>query len=160
MVNTWLIRYQKLINMQDRRGLVLYFFVACGMGTWLWKKVNWTKARRYYSLGPLNFTFVEVFTIFRYSTWWLISIKGHNLLSYFLLSEKFRKCFILLPTFYLVMWLMKSPKSFEKIAIFKIWQLVFIWGVKTYFGILPLKWWNFRHEKKGFDIIGFDPIKI
>ena len=33
------------------------------------------------------------------------------------------------------MWLMKSSKSFEIIAIIKIWQLVFFLGVKTYFRI-------------------------
>ena len=55
--------------------------------------------------------------------------------------------FILLSAFYLVIWLMKSPKSFEKIAIFKAWRLVFLWGIKTYFGILPLKWCIFRHGK-------------
>ena len=64
----------------------------------------------------------------------VIYIKGHNLLSYFLFGKKFHKCFILLPAFYLNIWLMKSPKSSEKIAILKIWQLVFFWGVKTHFG--------------------------
>ena len=71
----------------------------------------------------------------------------------FLFSKKFRKYFILLPAFYLIMWLMKSPKSFEKIAILKIWQLVFFLGVKTYFGILPLKWCIFRHGKNWFSQI-------
>ena len=32
----------------------------------------------------------------------------------------------------------KPPKSFEKIAILKIWQLVFFLDFKTYFGILQL----------------------
>ena len=27
----------------------------------------------------------------------------------------------------------KSPKNFEKLAIFEIWQLVFFWDVKTHF---------------------------
>ena len=53
-----------------------------------------------------------------------------------------------------------SNKELEKISNLKKWQPVFFWGVKTYFGILPLKWCNFRHEKKGFNVIGFDPIKI
>ena len=38
----------------------------------------------------------------------------------FLFSKKFRKYFTLLPVFYLIMWLMKSPKNFGKIAILKI----------------------------------------
>ena len=48
---------------------------------------------------------------------------------------------------------MKSPKNFEKIAILKIWQLVFYWDVKTYFGILPLKWCIFRHSMYDFNVI-------
>ena len=35
----------------------------------------------------------------------------------------------------------------KKIPILKTWQMVFFWGIKTYFGILPLKWCIFRHEK-------------
>ena len=62
------------------------------------------------------------------------SVKGHNLLFYFLFSEKFRKCFIILPAFNLIMWLMKLPKNFEKIVILKIGELVSFWDVKTYFG--------------------------
>ena len=55
--------------------------------------------------------------------WWLFCAnyqvktglaKGHNLLSYFLFSKKFRKYFILLPPFHLIMWFMKLPKNFEK----------------------------------------------
>ena len=53
----------------------------------------------------------------------LISKKGHNLLFYFRFREKFRKCIILLPAFNLIMWLMKLPKNFEKIAILKIGEL-------------------------------------
>ena len=77
----------------------------------------------------------------------VISIKGHNLLSYFLFSKKFRKCYVLLPAFYLIIWLMKLQKKFEKIAILKIGELVSFWAVKPYFGILPLKWCLFRHGK-------------
>ena len=36
--------------------------------------------------------------------------------------------------FYLIMCLMKSPKNFEKIAILKMWELIFFWGVKIHFG--------------------------
>ena len=43
---------------------------------------------------------------------------------YFLFSKKFRKYLILLLAFYLIMWLMKLPKNFEKIAILKIGELV------------------------------------
>ena len=49
--------------------------------------------------------------------------------------KRSKKYFIFSSAFYLIMRLMKSPKYFEKIAILKIWQLVFFWGVKTYFGI-------------------------
>ena len=45
-------------------------------------------------------------------------------LTYFLFSKKFRKYLILLPAFDLIMWLMKLPKNFEKIAILKIGELV------------------------------------
>ena len=54
--------------------------------------------------------------------------------------------FIFLPAFYLIMWLMAPTNSFEKIAILKKWQLVFYWGVKNYFGAMPLKLCIFRHE--------------
>ena len=56
--------------------------------------------------------------------------------AFFGFSKTYSKCLILLPAFYLIMWLMKSPKSSEKIAILEIWQLVSFLGVKTYFGIL------------------------
>ena len=42
--------------------------------------------------------------------------------------------FIILPAFYLIMWLMKLPKNFEKIAILKIGELVSFLGVKIQFG--------------------------
>ena len=42
---------------------------------------------------------------------------------------------------------LKSQKNFEKIAILKIWQLVFFRGVKTYFLVLPLKWCIFNMKK-------------
>ena len=55
--------------------------------------------------------------------------------------------FIFLTEFYLILWLMTSLKNFEKILILKTWQLFFFWGIKTCFGILPLKWCFLRHEK-------------
>ena len=58
----------------------------------------------------------------------------------------------MLPVFYLIMWVMKAPKSFGKIAILKIWELIFIGGVKTHFGKLALKWCIFKHEKKIFQL--------
>ena len=57
----------------------------------------------------------------------------------FLIEKKIGIFFILLQANALIIWLMTSPKSFEKIVILKTWQLVFFRGVKTYFGILPLK---------------------
>ena len=57
---------------------------------------------------------------------------------------------IFLPAFYLIIWPMTHQRNSEKISILNIWQLVFFWGVKTYFGILPLKWCIFRHGKKWF----------
>ena len=39
------------------------------------------------------------------------------------INEKFWKIFYFFPAFYLIMWLMISPKNFEKIVILKIWQL-------------------------------------
>ena len=41
---------------------------------------------------------------------------------------------IFLPAFYLIMWLMKLSKNFEKIAILKIGELVSFLGVKIHFG--------------------------
>ena len=54
--------------------------------------------------------------------------------------------FIFQTEFYLIIWLMTSLKNSEKILILKTWQLFFFWGIKTCFGILPLKWCFFRHE--------------
>ena len=41
---------------------------------------------------------------------------------------------------------MKSPKNFQKIAIFEMWLLVSFWGVKTHFGEIPLKWCIIRND--------------
>ena len=40
--------------------------------------------------------------------------------------------FISIPAFYLIMWLMAPPKNFEKIAILKKWQLVFFWLLRCW----------------------------
>ena len=69
-----------------------------------------------------------------------------NLNSNICLIKSSKIDFISLPAFYLIMWLMASPKNFEKIAILKKWQLVFYWGTKTYFGEMLLKLCFFKHE--------------
>jgi hypothetical protein len=48
---------------------------------------------------------------------------------------------------------MKAPKTFEKIAILKISELVFFRGVKTPFGKLPLEIMHFQPCKKIFQPI-------
>ena len=63
------------------------------------------------------------------------SKKGEKSKFRIFISEKFI-FFILLPTFYL----MKPQTNFEKIAIWKIWQLVSFWGAKIHFGKLAMKW--------------------
>ena len=52
-------------------------------------------------------------------------IKETNLNYIFCLIKSSEIVFIFLPAFYLIIWLMTSPKNFEKIAILKIWQLFF-----------------------------------
>ena len=64
-----------------------------------------------------------------------------------LLMKSSEIVFIFLLAFYLIIWLMTSPKNSEKISILKMWQLVFFWGVKTYIDILPLKWCIFSYGK-------------
>ena len=64
------------------------------------------------------------------------------------ISEMFRKNFIFLPVFYLIMCFMKAQKNFGKITILKIWELFFLGDVKTHFGKLAMKWCIFRHDKK------------
>ena len=50
----------------------------------------------------------------------LIQYKGYNSKFKFFDGVQFRKYFISLPAFYLIIWLMKSPKNFEKTSILKI----------------------------------------
>ena len=66
---------------------------------------------------------------------------------FFYLIKSSEIMFIFLPAFYLIIWLMPSPKNFEKISILKIWQLVFYWNVKICFGKFLPKWCIFRHGK-------------
>ena len=66
----------------------------------------------------------------------------------FLLIKKFRK-YLYLFNFILPDYVAHDvTKEFWKITILNIWQLVFFRGLKSYFGILPLKWCIFRHGKK------------
>jgi hypothetical protein len=50
----------------------------------------------------------------------LIQYKGHNSKLNFFYGVHFRKYFVSLPAFYLIIWLMQSPKNFEKTFILKI----------------------------------------
>ena len=43
-----------------------------------------------------------------------------NLFHYFSVMKSSKTNFIFLPAFYLIMWLMKAPKNFEKILILKM----------------------------------------
>ena len=70
-----------------------------------------------------------------------------------LLMKSSEIVFIFLPAFYLIIWLMTSSKNSEKISILKVWQLVFFWNVKIYFGKFLLKWCIFRHGKIWFSQI-------
>jgi hypothetical protein len=56
-----------------------------------------------------------------------------NLIQFFIIKSS-EIAYIFLPAFYLIIWLLTTPKNFWKIAILKIWLLVFCWGVKTTFG--------------------------
>ena len=78
---------------------------------------------------------------------------------YFLKILLNRKYFIFLLAFYLIMWLMKSLKTFEKIAILKIWQfssevskftLVFhrckFWQLRRKPAVIFSKWLFFQNS--------------
>ena len=92
-------------------------------------------------------SFGIVFWSFWSWTYSLNTFKWHksNIKNLWMKSSEFE--FIFLPAFYLIIWLMTSPKNFEKISILKIWQLVFFWGVKIYFGKFLIKWCILRHGK-------------
>ena len=87
--------------------------------------------------------FVKSRHVFIYS---LIQFKGYSTKFKFFDGLQLRKYFISLLAFHLIIWLMKSPKNFEKTSILKIWWLVFFRGVKTHFGEIPLKLCIFSHE--------------
>ena len=50
----------------------------------------------------------------------LIQYKGYISKFKFFDGFQLRKCFISLPAFYLIIWLMKSPKNFGKTSLLKI----------------------------------------
>ena len=82
-----------------------------------------------------------------------ITNERENAYSKLLLIKSSKKYYIFSSACYLIIWLMISPKNFEKKDILKIWQLVFLWGVKIKFGKLPLKWCIYINEKKRFSTI-------
>ena len=59
-----------------------------------------------------------VLTNYNYKVWG--PKKGHKIILKFLFSTTLRKYLIILSAFYPIMWLIKSPKNFDKIAILKI----------------------------------------
>ena len=59
-----------------------------------------------------------------------------NLNPIFCLVKSSKIDFIFSPALHLIIWVLILTKKFEKIAILKIWQMVFFRGVKTYFGVL------------------------
>ena len=67
-------------------------------------------------------------------------------LSYY--YEKFKKLFYLFICMLPDYMAHDITKHFWKKGILKIWQLVFLWGVKIHFGKLPLKQCIFIYEKK------------
>ena len=61
-------------------------------------------------------------------------LKKRQRISMIFNGETFRNNLIFLPAYFLIMWFMRSPKNFVKIAILKIWQLISFCCVKTHFG--------------------------
>jgi hypothetical protein len=82
-----------------------------------------------------------------------ITNERENVYSKILLMKSSKNFFNFSPACCLIIWLMISSNFLEKKGILKIWQLVFLWDVKTHFGKLPLKWCIFIHEKKRFSTI-------
>ena len=77
-----------------------------------------------------------------------------------LLIKSSENDFIFLPALYLIMWLMKVKKNFEKIAILKTRELVSFWGVKTHFGkMMHFQAWKNQDYNQYF-VVAFDTIKI
>ena len=90
---------------------------------------------------------------FRSSRYSLSAFKWHKSNIKNSLMKSSEIVLIFLPAFYLIIWLMKSLKNFEKISFLKIWQMVFFWGAKIYFGIFLPKWSIFRSVKIWFSQI-------
>ena len=123
-------------------------FISWSKFMWNWGFFDTGTSLRFFRFSWL----VKILNEESLSKVWTIK-NNTNLNSIFCLIKSSKLGFIFLPAFYLFMWLMKSSNSFEKIAIQEIWQLVFFWVIKTYFGILPLKWCIFRHGKNWFSQI-------
>ena len=87
---------------------------------WLVQKVTWL---------------VDLINALNRSSLWMIT-QPFCFLPYYSMTQVNSK-FLLMKSSekYLIMWLMISPMNFEKIAIFKIRQLVFFWGGKIHFGM-------------------------
>ena len=113
----------------------------------MWKDdcIFWTFARKFF-----EYTFVTFLT--GQSLRYVYKRRGVGCQKNLLVKSSENKIIFSL-AFYLTLRLMKLPEKFKKIPILKTWQLVFFWGVKTYLGILPLKWCIFRHEKNWFSQI-------
>ena len=120
--------------------ILLPFDFFDGFKSWFWK---WVKCYGHYLL-VFKWPILGMFTnytdkrrlfdnVFRYR---LIGNEREFVYSKFLLIKSSKKNLISLPVFYLIIWLMKPPKNFEKISILKMWQLFSFWGIKTYFGKL------------------------
>ena len=118
----------------------------------LWVSVSVSEPKFFFSEAETFFfqNFSKFFIFFMYS---LIQYKGYNFKLKSFDGAQFRKYFISLPAFYLITWLVKSPKNFEKTSFLKIWWLVFFRGVKTHFGEILLKSYIFRHDKNWFSPI-------
>ena len=70
-------------------------------------------------------------TLYKYRP---ITNERENVYSKILLMKSSKKLFIFSFACYLMIWLMISPKKFFKKGLLKIWQLVFLWDVKSNFG--------------------------
>ena len=117
--------------------------------------MNW-EIKRLGTVNKVRWQFLSTFkqkSLFKACIYSLSAFKWHKSNIKNLLVKSSEIVFIFLPAFYLIIWLMTSPKNSEKISILKIWQLVFFWVVKIYFGKFLLKWCIFRHGKIRFSQI-------
>ena len=86
--------------------------------------------------------------------------KSTKLYSKMLLVKSSENGFVFLPVFYLIMWLMKVSKSFGKLAILKIWELISLGSVKTHFGKLMMHFAGMTRFFCCYYVVALDPIKI